>query len=166
MDLSNRKVLVPQSGSGVCFTTHLSSVTLVAGSLNTEPEQVSCLRKQPWHDYLDLQAHQVRHCDPEAVTQGAAKVKACIQTSQPGRDQWTDHHSWHETILAGGVCSHYDPTLRPNIPLQPASHSFSPAALASPRLSEGIPTGLVEKARLASLIELAGAQERGKLRLL
>lgn len=86
VDLSNRKALVPQSGSGVCFTTYLSSVTLAAGSPNTEPEKASCFRKQLWHDYLELQAHRVCHCDWEAIIQGAVKVNACIRTSQPGRD--------------------------------------------------------------------------------
>lgn len=42
----------------------------------------------------------------------------------------TDHHSWHVTILTGSVCSHCDPALRSNIPLELASHSifsFSPS---------------------------------------
>lgn len=45
---SNPMVLAAESDSGVCSMRPLFSVTLSAGSLNTEPEQASRFRKQTW----------------------------------------------------------------------------------------------------------------------
>lgn len=67
-----------------------------------------------------------------------------LRSTAAGRVE-TDCHSGQETVLAGGVCSHRDPTARSNIRLQPVSQC---TARGSPRISKGIPTGLDERGQV------------------
>ena len=76
-------------------------------SLNTEPEQAPCFRKQTWPLIGTPGPRSVLIADTQTVIQGLAKVNACVRLQSAWRRLIAA--SWQETVLTGGVCSRPDP---------------------------------------------------------